>query len=135
MFDPVFDSLKKATEVTIQMQQEMFRKWAGLWTGVPGPQFGWGDQAQMLQKKWAEIVGDLVKKQHEVLETQFAAGLENLETSFKLAEAKDVEELRAKTVELWRKSLECLRQTFEAQLREFQAAVSKWTELLSKGAA
>jgi hypothetical protein len=135
MFDPVFETLQKATDSTVQMQQEMFKKWAGLWAGLPAPQPAWGEQVQKFQKRWNETVGELVKKQGEALEAQFKAGLKNLEEAFHLAEAKDFDELRAKTIELWRKTFDCLRQTYEAQVRDFQAALAKWTEFVAKGAA
>ena len=120
MFEPMFESLQKATDVTIQMQQEMFKKWVGLWPSGPASPSAWGEQVQKLQKKWAEIVEETLKRQRDVLETQFNAGLKNLENAFKLAEAKDPEELRPKTMELWKKTFECLNQAFEAQMRNFQ---------------
>jgi len=134
MFDPVFDSLRKATEASLQMQQDMFKKWAALWPGM-GPQASWAEQGQKFQKKWMESMAEMVKKQNELLEGQFKAGLQNLEAAFSLAEAKDVDEMRTRTLELWRKTFDCLRQTFDAQMREFQAAVSRWCEMAAKGAA
>jgi hypothetical protein len=135
MFEPVFESLRKATDQTMQMQQEMFRKWATLWPPMPAAPPVWGEQMQKFQKKWAEMVEETLKKQREALEAQFSSGLKNMEAAFKLGEAKDVEELRAKTVELWQKTFECLRQAFEGQMRDFQAAVNKWAELATRGAA
>jgi hypothetical protein len=135
MFDQVLENLRKATESTVQMQHEMFRKWAGLWPGMPVTQPVWGEPVQKFQKKWAETVAALVKKQNESLETQFKAGLQSLEAAFRVAEAKDAEELRVKTLELWQKSFECLRQVYEAQTRDFQEAMTKWTELMMKGVA
>jgi hypothetical protein len=133
MFEPVFENLRKATEATIQMQQEMFKKWVSLWPTVPpAPNFG---EPLKFQKKWMEVMGDLIKKQRETLEAQFSAGLKNIEEAFHLAEARDPEALRAKTIELWQKSFECLRQTYEAEVRAFQDAIGKWTELFVKGAA
>jgi hypothetical protein len=138
MFDQVFENLRKATEASIQVQQDLFKKWVSLWPGVPGmpavPAVG-TEPFIKFQKKWTEFVGDVVKKQRETLETQFSAGLRNIEEAFHLADAKDPEELRAKTVELWQKSFECIRQLSDAQVRDFQAAVAKWTELMMKGAA
>jgi hypothetical protein len=135
MFEQAFDTLRTATEANIHMQQELYKKWIGMWPGVPVPPNGGGDKFIKFQKKWAEYVAELVKKQRETLEGQFSAGLKNIEEAFRLGEAKDPEELRAKTVELWQKSFECLRQMYEAQMRDFQAATIKWTELLLKGAA
>jgi len=130
MFEQVFDNLRLATESSIHLQQELFKKWVSVWPGlVPAPK-GNGEKIQKAQKKWAEFVTDLVKKERETLEGQFSAGLKNIEEAFRLTEAKEPEELRAKTVELWQKSIDCMRQTYEAQMRDFQAAVVKWTELV-----
>ena len=134
MFDQVFDSLRKAADSAIEMQQEMFKKWVGLFPGVPVPPAGFGEPTK-LQKKWVEVVGDMIKTERESLEAQFSTGLRNIEEAFRLAEAKDPQELRSKTVELWRKTFECLRQTYETQVRDFQAAVTKWTDLVMKGGA
>ena len=137
MFEPVFENLRQATEATIQMQQDLFRKWVSFWPGVPGiptiPAVG-AEPFIKFQKKWTEFVGEIVKKQRETLEAQFSAGLKNIEEAFRLGEIKDPEEVRAKTIELWQKSFECVRKLFEAQLRDFQAAMAKWTELMTKEA-
>jgi len=135
MIDPIIDSLRKATESTIQLQQEMFKKWASLWPGLPGSQPIWGEQVEKYQKAWTEFLEDILKKQRDGLETQFAAGRKNLEAMLKLAELKDPRELRAKTLELWQQTFDTLRQTFETNVRDFQAAVAKWTEMLARGAA
>src|SRR5262249_54300419 len=113
MFDPVFESLRKATETTVQMQQEMFKKFASLWPGVPGSQPAWTEQMQKFQKKWNEVFEETLKKQRDALETQFRAGLRNIEEAFRLAEAKDFEELRTKTLELWQKTFDALKKTYE----------------------
>jgi hypothetical protein len=134
MFDQVFESLRKATESSVAMQQELFKKWIGMWPGVPASASPlW--EPQKFQKKWVEIVGELVKKRNDSLEAQFKAGLRNIEEAFRLAEAKDPEELRTKTIELWQKTFDCLRQASEAQLHDFQNAVTKWVELITKGVA
>jgi hypothetical protein len=130
MFDQAIDSLRKATEATFQVQQDLFQKWVALWGAVPAPQAA--VLAPASQKKWVEAVGELTRKRRESLEAQFSAGLRNIEEAFRLAEAKDPEELRAKTVELWQKAFDFQRQAFEAQLQDFQAAVAKWGELAAK---
>ena len=134
MFDQAFESLRKATESSISLQQEMFRKWMSLWPGMSVSTHGF-TELQKLQKKWVDVVSELVKKRNESLEAQFKAGLQNIEEAFRLAEAKDPEELRTKTIELWQKTFDCLRQASEAQLHDFQNAVTKWVELITKGVA
>jgi hypothetical protein len=139
MFEPVFESLQKATEATIKTQQDLFKKWVGQWTTIPtgvmpGP-MPYGDQALKFQKQWAETVSSLIRQQQKVVEAQFSAGLKAIEEAFHLAEAKDFEELRRKTVELWQKTFESLRQTYETQIKDIQATLTAWAEFVAKGAA
>lgn len=138
MFDQVFDTLRKASESTFQAQQDLFKKWVGQWPGVPSsPAAGVAGNEQFVkfQKKWLESVAEMVKKQRETLETQFAAGYHHLEEAFRLTEIKDPEELRTKTLALWQKTFECLKQAYENQIKEFQATAAKWAEMHVKGAA
>jgi hypothetical protein len=135
MVEKVFENLQKAMETNIQAQQEMFRKWVSLWTDMPLIPSPWGEQMQKFQKAWSQTVTELFQKQRELLEAQFSAGLRNIEALFRLAETKDPEEFRAKTLDLWSKSFDFLRQTGETQIREFQAAMGKWTEMVTKNKA
>jgi hypothetical protein len=135
MFEKVFENLRKAAEANVQAQQEMFQKWVGMWPGVPSSSYASGEKFQKVQKKWNQIVAEQVKKHREMLEEQFSAGLRNIEEGLRLAEAKDPEEFRAKTLELWSKSFDYLRQTAEAQLHAFQAAMEKWAETVTKSDA
>jgi hypothetical protein len=135
MFDQVFENLRKATEVTLQTQQEVFKKWVGMFPGSPSFQPSWADQSIQFQKRWVETIKQVLERQHEVIETQFKLGLANLERAFAVGEAKSPEELRAKTLELWQKCFDSLRQTYEIQLREFQKATEKWLEMVTATAA
>jgi hypothetical protein len=135
MFNAVFENLRTATDLTIQTQQDLFKKWIAFWEGTPPFQPVKSEQAQKFQKKWTEAVTETLKRQREAMETQFTAGLKSLEAAFAVTGAKDIAEVRAKSVELWEKSFDCLRKAFEAQTGEFQAALARWTELVTKGAA
>jgi hypothetical protein len=138
MFDQVLESLRKTTEASVQVQQEMVRKWISLWPGVPATAPLWGEQVlrfQQFQQKWAEVVNDMVRRQREVIEVPFNVGLQNLEKAFHLGEVKTVEEMRTKTLELWQKGFDGLRQAYEIPLREFQVATEKWIELVARSAA
>jgi len=132
MFELVFESMRKASESAVGLQQEMFRKWFGQWPTMSPPVFG---EPMKFPKKWVDLVGELIKKQQQSVQAQFSVGLRYIEEAFRLGEAKNPEELRAKTIELWQKMFDCLRQTYEAQARDFQTAMAKCTELLTKGAA
>ena len=133
MFDPVFENLRKATELTIQTQRDLFKRWVALWEGGPTFQPVVGEKGQKIQKQWTETVTDMLKQQREAMEVQFSAGLKSLEAAFAVAGAKDVEEVRVKSIELWEKSFDCLRKAFEAQASEFQKAAARWNELAATG--
>ena len=128
MFEQVFENLKKITEANTKAQQELFKKWVAAWPGVAGNPPVFGEQFQQAPKQWAETVQNLLKKQREYLETQFKAGLANIEKAFAVGEAKTAEELKAKTLELWKKCFESLWQGYESQFKELQAAIEKCSE-------
>lgn len=136
MFEQAADSLKKVTEQTVEMQQEMFKKWLSLWQGFPAMPTGpWMEQMKKFQQRWSETVGEMVRRQRETLDTQYKAGMQNIEKAFQLSQAKSPEEMRTQTMELWQKCFEGVRQTYETQVKEFQLAMQKWMELLSKPSA
>ena len=135
MFEPIFDSMRKAIELNLQFQQDLFKRWAALWPGAPsgtGP--SWVEQAQKFQKRWAEAVADLARQQRETMEAQFTAGMKQIEEAYHLAEVKDVETLRARALEMWQKTFQLMQQFNEAQIRNFQAAIGKWAEMMTPAA-
>jgi len=134
MFNHVCENFRRATEATVQMQQEMFKTWVNLWPCTPANSTLWGEQMQQFQKKWAEALGEMVKKQHEVVGVQFKAGLQDLEKVFKIAESKTPEDLRSQCIELWKKCFDDMQKVYEAQFRGFQFVTDKWAEFTMKSA-
>jgi len=131
MFEQLFENVRRAAEFNIQMQQEACKKWFGM----PAACNGASEKVVAVKKEFAELACDLVKKQREALEAQFSAGLGVVEEAFHLTEAKNPEELRARTVELWRKAFDSQRELYEGQLRAFQPVVVRWIDLVMKGFA
>jgi hypothetical protein len=125
MFKDVLENFRQATEATVHLQQEMFKKWITLWPSLPGPAT-WQEQAKQVQKKWAETMGDLIKRQAELTDSQFRAGLSNLDKAFQVAEAKTTEDVRAKSLELWQQCFDNLRKVQDAQVQAFEATMQKW---------
>jgi len=134
MFNQVGENFRRATETTVQMQQEFFKTWINLWPGTPGNATPWGEQIQQFQKKSAETFGEMFKKQQEVIGVQFKAGIEDLEKVFKITESKTPEEMRSQCIELWKKCFDDMQQVYEAQFRGFQFVADKWAELTTKNA-
>jgi len=159
MFDMILENYRKATESTMKLQQDVLRTWTmqlpqmfGAQTfGVPfmggpastgGPASGsvmpgaaWLGQLSDVQKKWGETVTDMLNKHRESLDAQYKAGIRTIEEAFKVGEAKDPEQFRRLTEELWKHSLECLKTVAEAQTRDVQAAMQKFYEVASKSAS
>jgi hypothetical protein len=136
MIDQVFDNFRKASESTMQMQQEFFKQWASQWTNaapaVPGTPASWAEQAHTFQKRWLDTVTELMNKHRESLDSQYKAGIKTIEESFRVTEAKSPDDYRRLSEELWRKGFESLKCSTEGQIRDFQAAVQKWFELMPK---
>ena len=131
-FDQVFDCFRKATESTLQVQQDLFRQWTMSWPGFLKLQPPVAEQFQEFHKGWTEAAAELTRKYLELCDRQYKAGVEALEGAFRMGEAKDPAELRQKTLELWQKSFNCLKELAEAQMRNFQTAAMKWMEVAKK---
>lgn len=138
MFDQVFENFRKATETTLQAQQDLFRQWMSQWPmfpmtpTAPSSPTSTPEQVRTFQKQWAESVTTLMTKHCEALDAQYRAGIKTIEVALRTTEAKSPEEFRKLTEELWRKSFEVLKQTIENQLHEFQVAIEKWSELMTQ---
>ncbi|MFO0907996.1 MAG: hypothetical protein U0794_06495 [Isosphaeraceae bacterium] len=142
MIDQVLDSFRKATESTMQLQQQMIRQWAQAFpqAGVMTPPTAavtppWVEQAQAFQRQMADAVTDLLRKHRETLDAQYSAGIRTIEDAFRVGEARDPAQLQRLTEELWKRSFDCLKTVAENQMKEFQSAVETWLETVAKGAA
>jgi len=151
MFDMILENYRKATESTMKVQQDMLRNWTMQWpqmfgaqsfgfplTGGPAtsamPGAAWLEQFSEAQKKWAETVTEMLNKHRESLDAQYKAGIRTIEDAFRVAEAKDPQQFRRLTEELWKHSFDCLKTVAESQVHDVQAAMQKWYETVSKAA-
>jgi len=137
MLDQVLDNFRKASETSMQMQQELLKKWMGQWPmATPStPGAAWAEQVQSFQKRWLEGVTEVMNKHREKLDAQYKAGITAIEDAFRVTEAKTPEEYRRMTEELWKKSFESLKGSAESQIHDFQKAVEKWFEMATKAKA
>jgi hypothetical protein len=134
MLAQVFDNFRKASESTLQMQQDLIKKWTTQWptTSAAAPGTAWAEQAQAFQKQWHESVTEFMTKHREKLDAQYKTGISAIEDAFRVTEAKTPEEYRKMTEELWSKSLETLKSSAETQVHDFEKAVEKWFEMMAK---
>lgn len=135
-FDQMFETVRKAAESTLEIQQNLFRQWTTAWPGalnpIPKVQPPGIEQFQQFCKEWTQATTEVTRKNLEIFERQYKAGLELLETAFQPGGVKDPAEQRQKVTELWQKSFECLKELAETQMKSFQSAVEKWMELVKK---
>jgi hypothetical protein len=134
VFEEVFENVQKAAQTNFELQQELLRKWAAGWTGVPQPQNAWLEKAQQFQKDWAKTVKDLLNKHRDVFDEQYRLVVDSLDDAFRVAQSSDPQEYAKRCEALCRKTLEVWRETSELQLKELQAVLNKWLELVTKSA-
>jgi hypothetical protein len=125
MFEQIFDSVRKASESSVQLQQEMMKQWTQHWMAMPSQAAGgptdWG---RGFQKRWAELSLEILKRQRESLDAAYASGIQLIEQSFRVSEAKTADDYRQTIEDLWRKMFESFKDRSESQFRDFQ----KWSE-------
>jgi hypothetical protein len=130
MFAQLFESFRKASEATLLAQQDVFRQWVQQWPSAPSATPGGaGEWSEAVQKRWLDSAKDTLNKQRELLDTSYRSGIEFIEQSFHVGEAKSPEEYRRLVEDLWRKLSDNFKAQSEAQFRDFQGATERWFEL------
>jgi hypothetical protein len=125
MFDLLFETMRKASESSLQMPQDMFKYWTQQWMSAPqntaGPSMEW---TRNFQKRWLDLAVDSMNKHREMLDSTYKAGIQLIEQTFRVTEAKSSEDYRKIVEELWHKLLDIFKEQADSQFREFQ----KWSE-------
>ena len=130
MVEQLFDGFRKASESSLQMQQEMLKHWTQQWTTVgPTAANTSGDAASAAHKRWVALGLELLDKHRVSLDATYAAGIELIEQTFRTSEAKSAEEYRRMTEELWRKLFEAYQRQSETQWSNFQQWSTKSAEV------
>jgi hypothetical protein len=129
LFEETFGSMRKATESALQLQQQMYGQWATMWPGLAQSNTDWSANLKKLQKDWAAMVTEMMRKHRTILDQQYRAGIESFEEGFRLASAKDPAEFRDRCEALCRSALDLVKESSETQVRQFQEAMNKWVEL------
>jgi hypothetical protein len=126
MFDQLVDGVRKASESSLQMQQEMFRNWTRMWlSAAPGTASPGGEADRAAQKRWLELGLEMLNKHRSMLDATYRSGIQLIEQTFLLADAKSGEDYRKLIEELWRKLFDLQKEQAETQFRDFQAWLEK----------
>ena len=118
MIDQVFDNFRKASESSLQAQQDFFKSWAQQWSSTPlaAPALS-GDWSEA-QKRWLEATSEALNKHRSLLDATYKSGIEIIEHTFRFTEARSPEDYRRLVEELWRKLTDTFKAQSETQYRE-----------------
>ncbi len=135
MLNQLFEDFSKASESSLQMQQEMLKVWTQQWLSSSNTTGISAEWARTLEKRWIELAIEMLNKHKEGLQSTYSSGIQAIEQTFRLSEAKSSEESRRMVEDLWRQLLKTSMDQSEAQLREFRKMAEKSFETAQKAAA
>jgi hypothetical protein len=125
MFDQMLDGFRKATESSLQFQQEVFKQWTQQWTSAqPNVGSASADWTRTIQKRWMELTVEMLNKHRTALDSMYSSGIQAIEQSFRITEAKSTDDYRRIVDELWHRLFDTLKGQMENQFRDFQ----RWSE-------
>lgn len=136
MFDQLIDGVRKASESSMQMQQEMLKNWTKMFSapmgeagvpGVPGVPVDWGKGGQ---KRWLELGVEMLNRQREAVDGMYKSGIQIIEQTFHVTEAKSADDYRRMVEDLWRKLFDLQKAQSESQFRDFQTFYEKSAALV-----
>jgi hypothetical protein len=131
--DQMFESFRRASVSSLQMQQEMFKQWTQQWPTTPWSGAGLSTEwLQNAQKRWMEFTVESLNRHRESLDSMFKSLIQLVEQASRFTEAKTPEEYRRTTDELRHKMFETFKDQSESQLRTFQRDAEKWFDVLPK---
>jgi hypothetical protein len=129
MLDQLFELSRKAAESSLQMQQATFKQWTQMLSTSPmavGISADWGGN---MRKQWVNFAIEALNKQRESVDSTYRAGIQLIEQSARISEAKSAEEAVRSVEEVWRKLFDSYKAQAEAQFREFQTWAAKAFEM------
>ncbi len=134
MFAQLFESFRRASEATLQAQQDVFRQWVQQWPSAPASSPGTaGEWSEAVQKRWLDSTKDFFNKQRELVDSTYRSGIDVIEQGFRVSDARSPEEYRRLVEELWGKLSDSFKQQSESQFREFQRAAERWFDVARNG--
>jgi hypothetical protein len=122
MFQQSMEMLRKASEASLQFQQDLLRQWSQQWLAAPAGASA--ERARDFQKRCLGLTLEILNKHRESLDTGYKAGIQAMEETFRLAEGKSPEEYRRTAEDLWRKLFDTFRGQYETQMHELQKFAS-----------
>jgi hypothetical protein len=126
MLDALCESFRKASESSLQIQQDVVKHWAQQWQATTSASAAVpGDWSRTVQQRWLEVTLDLLNKHREAIDSAYRSGIQIVEQAFRISEAKSTEDYRRMAEDLWRKLFEVFKGQSEIQFRDFQNLAEK----------
>jgi hypothetical protein len=78
MFEQLVDGVRKASESSLHLQQELFRQWTRMWLSAapPAGSAAPADFGRAAQKRWLELGLEMMHKHREALDSMYKAGIQ-----------------------------------------------------------
>jgi hypothetical protein len=128
MLEQMLDGIRKASESSVFAQQEAM-KWFQQWPSAPATTVqGTIDRGRTVQKRWVQVTTDALTRQRELLDSACSAGIELVEQTAQLSDAKSPDDYRRAVEQLWRKLFELIKAQSEAQFQQAMKASHTWLE-------
>jgi hypothetical protein len=134
MFDQFMDGIRRTSESSFQMQQEVFRQWTRMWGQMPPGVGGATEWGRASQKRWVDLGVEMLNKHREGLDATYKAGIELIQQAFSVSDAKSPDDYRRMTEDLWRRLFDLQKQQAENQFRDFQTLYDKSATIVQEGA-
>ena len=129
--DQIFESFRRASVSSLQMQQEMFKQWTQEWPSAPMNVVGVSmDWVQKFHKRWFEFTGESLNRQRELLDSMYKSLIQVVEQASRLSESKTPEDYKRTSEELRHKMFDTFKEQSDAQFREFQKSAEKWFDVI-----
>jgi hypothetical protein len=130
MFDQFLETFRRASESSMQIQQDMVKQWSQqFFTAPPGVSTEWGRQ---FQKRCMDFTLEILNKHRESIDAGYKAGIQAIEEIFRTSDAKSPDDYRRTAEDVWRKLFDTFRTQYETQLQEFQKFTSMSFEMAQR---
>jgi hypothetical protein len=131
MFDQLFEGFRKASESSLEAQQEMFKQWVLQLPAAPlNAARVSGDKSVAFQKRWTEVATEALNRHRELLDATYKSGIELIEQAIHVTDAKSPDDFRRLLDELWRKLSDIVKERSESHFRELQKFTDRWLEMI-----
>src|SRR5262249_48052529 len=122
----MYESFRRASMSSLQLQQEMWKQWTQQWPWAMPPTGGSVDWVQQLQKRWSEFTSESLNRHRESLDNIYKLAIQLIAQTQQLYESKSPEEYRRAIEELRGKMFDTFKEQSDTQLRETQKTAEKW---------